>query len=76
MTLEKVKKIITKYLGVKEEKIKPESNFVTDLGADSIDLVEILMALEEEFSVSIPDEVIPEVKTVAELVAYIDKSKK
>ena len=48
---------------------------MTDLGADSLDLVEVLMSLEEEFGISIPDEVIPEIKTVGDLVKYIDANK-
>ncbi len=76
MVFEKVKKILVKQLGVSEAKLKPETNLASDLGADSLDLVEILMTLEEEFNVSIPDEVIPEIKTLADMVNYIEKNKK
>lgn len=76
MTEQKVKDILAKQLGVGVEKINANTNIATDLGADSLDLVEILMSLEEEFSVSIPDEAIPNIKTVGDLVAFIDKAKK
>ena len=76
MTEQKVKDILAKQLGVDVNKINEQTNIATDLGADSLDLVEILMSLEEEFSVSIPDEAIPNIKTVGDLVAFIDKSKK
>ena len=76
MTEQKVKDILSKQLGVGVEKINADTNIAADLGADSLDLVEILMSLEEEFSVSIPDEAIPNIKTVGDLVAFIDKAKK
>jgi len=76
MTEKKVKDILAKQLSVSVEKINANTNIATDLGADSLDLVEILMSLEEEFSVSIPDEAIPNIKTVGDLVAFIDKAKK
>lgn len=75
MTVDKVKEILAKQLGIEASKIKDDTNMATDLGADSLDLVEILMSLEEEFNISIPDEVIPEIKTVADLVKYIDANK-
>lgn len=53
---ERVKKIIVEQLGVKEEDVKPEASFIEDLGADSLDTVELVMALEEEFDIEIPDE--------------------
>ncbi|MBU2504437.1 MAG: acyl carrier protein, partial [Candidatus Omnitrophica bacterium] len=55
-TEEKIKEIIAEQLGVKKEEIKPESSFIDDLGADSLDTVEVVMALEEEFGIEIPDE--------------------
>ena len=76
MTEQKVKDILAKQLGVGVEKINANTNIATDLGADSLDLVEILMSLEEEFSISIPDEAIPTIKTVGELVSYIEKAQK
>ena len=75
MTFDKVADILAKQLSTDKTKIKPETNILTDLGADSLDLVEVLMSLEEEFGISIPDEVIPEIKTVGDLVKYIDANK-
>ena len=75
-TFEKVKDIIAKQLSVKPEEIKNDSNIAEELGADSLDLVEILMSLEDEFGISIPDEAIPEIKTINDVVAFIEKNKK
>ena len=72
MTYNKVVDILSNQLGVDKNKISPETNIASDLGADSLDLVEILMSLEDEFKVSIPDEAIPAIKTVDQLVKYID----
>jgi len=69
---EKVKSIIAEQLGVKQEEIKMESSFVDDLGADSLDTVELVMALEEEFGVEIPDEDAEKMSTVGEAVKYIE----
>ncbi|MFH1503786.1 MAG: acyl carrier protein [Candidatus Omnitrophota bacterium] len=69
---EKVKEIISEQLGVKKEEIKPESSFIDDLGADSLDTVEVVMALEEEFGVEIPDEDAEKITTVGESVRYIE----
>ena len=69
---EKVKDIITEQLGVKKEEVKPESSFIDDLGADSLDTVEVVMALEEEFAIEIPDEDAEKITTVGEAVKYID----
>ena len=71
-TFEKVKKIIAEQLGVKDQEIKPESKFTDDLGADSLDTVELVMALEEEFGIEIPDEDAEKAKAVKDVVAYID----
>lgn len=71
---EKVKDIIAEQLGVKKEEIKPESSFVDDLGADSLDTVEIVMALEEEFAIEIPDEDAEKMSIVGQAIDYI-KSK-
>lgn len=74
---EKVKEIIAEQLGVKKEEIKPESSFIDDLGADSLDTVEVVMALEEEFGIEIPDEEAEKITTVGEAVKYIEaKAKK
>ena len=74
---EKVKEIIAEQLGVKKEEIKPESAFIDDLGADSLDTVEVVMALEEEFGTEIPDEDAEKITTVGEAIKYIEaKAKK
>ncbi|MBN2483412.1 MAG: acyl carrier protein [Candidatus Omnitrophica bacterium] len=64
--------IIAEQLGVKKEEIKNESSFVDDLGADSLDTVEIVMALEEEFGIEIPDEDAEKMATVGEAIKYIE----
>ena len=75
-TLEKVREIIAKQLSVKIETVTDDSNIAEDLGADSLDLVEILMSLEDEFGISIPDEAIPQIKTIKDVVAFIENNKK
>lgn len=72
-TVDKVKDIVAKQLSVKAEDIKNDSNIAEELGADSLDLVEILMSLEDEFGISIPDEAIPQIKTINDVVAFIEK---
>ena len=72
MSLEqKVKKIIAEQLSVNEDQIKPESAFVEDLGADSLDTVELVMALEEEFEIDIPDEEAEKIRTFQDVLNYI-----
>ena len=68
---ERVKKIIIEQLGVKEEEVKPEASFENDLGADSLDTVELVMALEEEFETEIPDEESEKIKTVQAAIDYV-----
>jgi len=68
---EKIKKIIAEQLGVKEEEVKPESAFIDDLGADSLDTVELIMSLEEEFSIEIPDDDAEKMMKVADVIQYI-----
>ncbi|MDP3859635.1 MAG: acyl carrier protein [Stagnimonas sp.] len=68
---EKVKKIIAEQLSVSEDQIKPESAFVEDLGADSLDTVELVMALEEEFEIDIPDEEAEKIRTFQDVLSYI-----
>ena len=68
---ERVKKLICEQLGVKEEEVKDEASFVEDLGADSLDTVELVMALEEEFETEIPDEEAEKITTVKEAIGYI-----
>lgn len=76
MTEQKVIEILANQLRIDKNKITGSTNIATDLGADSLDLVEILMSLEDEFNVSIPDEAIPNIVTVSDLVKYIDEHKK
>ena len=68
---ERVKNIIVEQLRVEPEQVKPEAQFVNDLGADSLDTVELIMALEEEFDVEIPDEQAEKIKTVGEAIEHI-----
>ena len=75
MTIEKVKEIIANQFSVDVNKINENTNIAEELGADSLDLVEILMSIEDEFGVSIPDEVIPTMKVVKDVVEYIDANK-
>jgi acyl carrier protein len=70
---DRVKKIIVDQLGVEEELVTPEASFVDDLGADSLDTVELVMALEEEFGIEIPDEDAEKITKVKEAVEYIEK---
>lgn len=67
----KIKKIISEQLGVKEEEVIPEASFVEDLGADSLDTVELVMALEEEFNIEIPDEDAEKILSVQNVMDYI-----
>ncbi|HLA74442.1 MAG TPA: acyl carrier protein [Gammaproteobacteria bacterium] len=69
---ERVKKIVVEQLGVKEEEVSNESSFVDDLGADSLDTVELVMALEEEFECEIPDESAEKITTVQQAIDYIN----
>jgi len=73
---EKVKKVVVEQLGVNEAEIKKESSFVDDLGADSLDTVELVMALEEAFGTEIPDEDAEKIKTVGDTVTYISSHEK
>mgnify|MGYP006324324213 CR=1 FL=1 len=68
---ERVKKIVVEHLGVKEEEVTNKASFVDDLGADSLDTVELVMALEEEFETEIPDEDAEKIKTVQQAIDYI-----
>lgn len=71
--LERVKKVTVEKLSVKEEEIALESSFTEDLGADSLDVVELVMALEDEFAIEIPDDEVNSIKTVGDAVDYITK---
>mgnify|MGYP000049996249 CR=1 FL=1 len=72
-TLDKVKKITADHLGADLEKIEPTSGFINDLGADSLDTVELVMAFEEEFGVEIPDDAAEAIETVEDAVKLIDQ---
>ena len=72
-TLDKVKDVIIDKLGVEEESIKPEAHFVNDLGADSLDTVELIMEFEEEFGIEIPDDDAENITTVGSAVEYVEK---
>jgi acyl carrier protein len=73
---EKVKDLIVDQLGVDASKVTPEASFVEDLGADSIDIVELIMALEEEFGITISDEDAQKIRTVGDAVKYIEENLK
>ncbi len=70
----RVKKIVVEQLGVKEDEISIDASFVDDLGADSLDTVELVMALEEEFEIEIQDEVAEKIKTIKDAITLIEKS--
>lgn len=72
----KVKDIIVEQLGVDPEKVKAEASFIDDLGADSLDIVELVMAMEEEFDLEIPDEDAEKLKTVNDVASYLTKKGK
>ena len=72
MVFEQVKEILTQQLDVEEEKVTMEASITDDLGADSLDVVDMLMSLEDEFDVEIPDEEIENIKVVGDLVKYIE----
>jgi acyl carrier protein len=72
-SMDRIKKIIVDQLGVDESKITENSSFVDDLGADSLDIVELIMAFEEEFDIEIPDEDAEKMRTVGDAVKYLNK---
>src|SRR5919108_536982 len=72
-TYDRLKKIVVEQLGVDEDEVKPEASFVDDLNADSLDLVELIMSLEEEFQTEISDEDAEKIRTVQDAVDYIDE---
>ena len=71
---ERVKKIIVDKLGVEESQVTPEASFTTDLGADSLDTVELIMEFEKEFNISIPDEQAETITTVGQAIEYLEKT--
>jgi acyl carrier protein len=73
---DRVKTIVVKHLGVEADKVKLEASFIDDLGADSLDTVELVMAFEEEFGIEIPDDAAETIQTVGDAVKFIEKAKK
>ena len=71
---QKIKKIVVEHLGVEENKVTENASFIDDLGADSLDTVELVMAFEEEFSVEIPEEAAEKIATVKDAIDYIEKN--
>jgi len=74
-TADRVKKIVVEQLGVEADKVTEKAAFIDDLGADSLDIVELVMAFEEEFSVEIPDDAAVKIGTVKDAIDFIDKNK-
>ena len=74
-TPDRVKKIVVEHLRVDADKVTEEASFIDDLGADSLDIVELVMAFEEEFGVEIPDDAAEKIATVNDAIEYIDKNK-
>jgi acyl carrier protein len=74
-TADRVKKIVVEHLGVEAEKVTEEASFIDDLGADSLDIVVVVMAFEEEFGVEIPDDAAEKITTVKDAIDYIEANK-
>jgi acyl carrier protein len=74
-TADRVKKIVVEHLGVEADKVTDDASFIDDLGADSLDIVELVMAFEEEFSVEIPDDAAEKIATVNDAIAFINEKK-
>ena len=74
-TFDKVRDIVVDQLGVEADEVNIDSTFIDDLGADSLDIVELIMAFEEEFGIEIPDEAAEKITTVQDVVSYIDQNK-
>ena len=72
--VDRIKKIIVEQLGVNEDQVKPEAKFIEDLGADSLDTVELVMALEEEFGTEIPDEEAEKLQSFGDVVKFIEET--
>ncbi len=73
---QRVKEIIVEQLGVKPDQVTPEAKFIEDLGADSLDTVELVMALEEEFEIEVPDEQAEKLQSVGDVIKYVEESQK
>jgi acyl carrier protein len=74
-TADRVKKIVIEHLGVSADKVREDASFIDDLGADSLDIVELVMAFEEEFGVEIPDDAAEKITYVKDAIDYIDQNK-
>ena len=74
-TADRVKKIVVEHLGVEQDKVTEDASFIDDLGADSLYIVELVMAFEEEFGVEIPDDAAEKITTVRDAIDYIDQNK-
>ena len=74
-TADGVKKIVVEHLGVEADMLREDASFIDDLGADSLDIVELVMAFEEEFGVEIPDDAAEKIPTVRDAIEYIDQNK-
>ena len=74
-TVERVKKIVVEHLGVEDAKVTENASFIDDLGADSLDIVELVMAFEEEFGVEIPDDAAEKISTVGDATKFIEETK-
>ena len=72
---ERVKKIVVEHLGVEADKVTAEASFIDDLGADSLDVVEMLVTIEDEFNITVEDEEIENIKTIGDLVKFIEANK-
>ena len=75
-TPDRVKKIVVEHLGVEEDKVTPDASFIDDLGADSLDIVELVMEFEKEFNIDIPDEDAERLRTVGDALAYLNEKVK
>ena len=73
---QRVKEIIVEQLGVKPDQVTPEAKFIEDLGADSLDTVELVLALEEEFEIEVPDEQAEKLQSVGDVIKYVEESQK
>lgn len=74
MIFDKIKEIVIEQLGVEEDVVTPEANIQDDLGADSLDIVDLIQTIEDEYDLSIPDEAVESIKTVGDIVAYVEKN--
>lgn len=74
MIFDKIKEIIVDQLGVEEENVNPDANIQDDLGADSLDIVDLIQTIEDEYDLSIPDEAVENIKTVGDIVSYVEKN--